>query len=1218
MKSSSPQQSESEKPVGEPPRGLGLIDWRIILITVAIIAVILVAYIKLDAILVEQAKKELGRELNAVLTTTEKAVQHWFGSMSDEVNSWAHLPGTVAAIKELSQLESSLESLTNSPQQESLHLHFAPYLELSGFQGFVVFSSDLKILGSTHNAELGQAPANDETLEFLMRIRDDDEAPTISLPQPGVGLSFATMMASARVRDESGALMAIVCFRINPDADFTEIFHRGRMGESGESYAFNSQGKMISESRFVDQLGEIGLVPQWGRTILTVDLRDPGQDITRFGHSKVLREHQPLTLMAKEAISGSNGSNLDGYNDYRGVPVVGDWVWDSDHGFGIATEIDVAEAYAHLENTRWLFRFLVGAMVVLLVVLASVFIVYNARRQRLQLKLHSSEARTRAIIEAAPDGFVTIDAGGLIQTFNPAAEHIFGYRSEDLLGKNIKLLMPNTIAEKHDQLLEDYSPDRPSTIVNNMRVVDAKRQDGSFFPIELKVAIVEMGGERSFVGNIRDISERVAMEERERKAVLLGTLLDRGLGLASSGTDFHDSLQQIVDMFCSEFQWEIGHVYRWKADLQKLVPAEIWNTNDESRFETFKQITKETVFSSGEGLPGRVFESGECAWIENLQSDLNFPRNQGLLILDVASGVGFPVTSKDGVVAVLEFFFVESTPPDSEILKVMKNLGIQLGQVYDRFEVAKKLKIASDQAESANRAKSAFLANMSHELRTPMNAIIGYSEMLIEDAEDEGHDEMVPDLKKIHSSGNHLLALINDILDLSKIEAGQMDLYLENFDLKLMLEESLDSLEPLVKKNANKLVTEFADDAGSIRADQTKVRQALFNLVSNAAKFTQDGVITIAVSRQAEEDGDTIRIAVSDTGIGIPEDKLERVFEEFGQADDSTTKEYGGTGLGLPISRRFCQLMGGDITVESELGTGSTFSILLPAVVGASEPEKVIAGKANEPTSQAITSHNPILVIDDDADSRDLLKRMFESEGYTVKTANGGREGLEIARQQKPSIITLDIQMPEMDGWCVLKEIKADKKLSNVPVVMVSIEQDKGKGYLLGAVESLPKPINRTLLMDVVGRYAGGSGTGIALVVEDDEPNRSLLARTLRDAGWNVIEAENGAVGLERANETIPDLVFLDLMMPVMDGFEFIMEFRNREDCRDIPIIVVTAKDLTDEDRFRLTGGVHKIIQKGAFSRDKFLHDVRVLVKQHALEIEQNSNAEENNTKVGE
>jgi CheY-like chemotaxis protein len=473
--------------------------------------------------------------------------------------------------------------------------------------------------------------------------------------------------------------------------------------------------------------------------------------------------------------------------------------------------------------------------------------------------------------------------------------------------------------------------------------------------------------------------------------------------------------------------------------------------------------------------------------------------------------------------------------------------------------------------------------------------------MLAEDAEDDGHEEIIPDLEKINAAGKHLLALINDILDLSKIEAGRMDLFLETFDLHQMLDEAVATVMPLITKNDNRLATEFADNLGTIRVDLTKLRQALFNLLSNAAKFTESGIITLTAATEQRDGAEWMTLSVSDTGIGIKEENLETVFEEFSQADDSTTRDYGGTGLGLPISRRFCQMMGGDITVASKIGRGTTFTIELPTQVDAQEAAATAVRPEQSEAREVVPGVRPILVVDDDPDSRDLVQRTLESEGFSVVTAATGEEGLELAREFRPSLITLDVLMPSMDGWSVLQEVKADPELEHIPVMMISIAGDKDLGYTLGAVECLTKPVDRDKLRRLASQYAGPAGGGRALVVDDDEGIRSLFRRALTDDGWSVDEAENGAIALELAREHRPDLVLLDLMMPVMDGFEFVMHYRKLEGCGETPIIVVTAKDLDQNEREKLLGGVERIVEKGALTKQQLLKQVRELVSQHGV-----------------
>jgi len=503
----------------------------------------------------------------------------------------------------------------------------------------------------------------------------------------------------------------------------------------------------------------------------------------------------------------------------------------------------------------------------------------------------------------------------------------------------------------------------------------------------------------------------------------------------------------------------------------------------------------------------------------------------------------------------------------------------------------RQLAEAGEAAMQASQAKSAFLANMSHELRTPLNAIIGYSEMLQEEAEEDGQQGYLPDLEKILSSGRYLLSLINGVLDLSKIESGKMDIYLETFDVADVVRGIEGTVKPLLTKNANRLSIEGLENAGSMHSDVTKVRQVLFNLLSNATKFTEQGTVELRVERETAEDGDSLTFAVEDTGIGMTRDQLDKIFEAFAQADASTTREYGGTGLGLSITKRFCELLGGSITAESRIGEGSRFVVRLPAHAQ-SNPN---AEATQEATEQAREGEARVLVVDDDDAARDLLQRFLAREGYAVVTAAGGEEALRLAREQPPDIITLDVLMPHMDGWAVLGELKTDPGLREIPVILLTMTDDRRLGYALGADEFITKPVDWEAFAQVLRRYDGGSDRH-ALVVDDDPLARDMLRRALERGGWSVHEAENGRCALDGLADARPTLILLDLMMPEMDGFEFLGELRDRPEWGRVPVLVVTAKTLSAAERTRLNGDVGKILQKGSYTREDLLAEVSTLV----------------------
>ena len=560
--------------------------------------------------------------------------------------------------------------------------------------------------------------------------------------------------------------------------------------------------------------------------------------------------------------------------------------------------------------------------------------------------------------------------------------------------------------------------------------------------------------------------------------------------------------------------------------------------------------------------------------------------------------------------------------PDPDFASITRNFNAMVAAVEHRDEVltktAQELRDARDDAQKASLAKSQFLANMSHELRTPLNAILGYTDVLKEELVGEQNVRSREDIEWIYSSAQQLLSLINSILDLSKIEAGRMDVDIHEFDVAKVVREVEKMLAPTAQQRGNRIHVQIAGELGAARSDSVKLRQALLNLGSNACKFTEEGQIFVLARR---EDDDLV-FSVSDTGIGMDEEQVARLFQPFTQADATTTRRFGGTGLGLAITQRFAAMLCGNVTVESSPGAGSTFTFSIKADLEAAQAEcrekeacggdeplnasKTAAdgGQCDEGASDCTTQEGSFdrtkplaLIIDDEPSAAQLLLRLASSAGYETLHAAGGREGLDLIERHRPTVVLLDMSMPQVTGWDVLEELSqnADRVLAATPVIVVSVSDDRRKTIEAGASDHLIKPVSRNQISDVLAQYAEApfytdADRGAVLVVEDDVATAKLYARGVEQVGYQATIAHDGAAAKELLEQDLFDYVITDLRMPNLDGYGLIDWIAGLEAARRPAVFVVTGKAMNASDTGALQEKVSAIMAKNGLSPRQIAH----------------------------
>ncbi len=1231
----------------------------------------------------KRIRNEISGHLKTVLETAHEIIYVWAHSNFEKIDALVGDSTLYSMTEELLQVSRSRGALTESRQLNEIRAHLAETMKKIDQKGFFIIAPDGISIASRRDTNIG-------TINLITKQRPDLfnrvlQGETVLIPpitsdvslkgdNGKIELAPPTMFFLAPIKNAAGKVIAAFSIRIDPSKDFSRFTQMGRIGDSGETYAIDNSGLMISGSRFDDQLHEIGLLGQGKNSALNIRVRDPRGSLFDGAPLPSINTSLPLTSMAASAVAGNSGVNVSGYRDYRGVPVMGAWLWDEKLDIGMATEIDVSEAMQTFHDIRFA-MFIVLAMTVLISLLLTGLFLWVGRSANRALQqarddletqvaerteelkdseenlyrifestpvplvisdmkdgfvLRSNQAmkdfhrlsgkeigafsmldvyadplehakvvelfkrdgcvkalevrlkrlssgdericmisihpvnyfnksailislvditerviadqKVRSIIDNAADGIIVMSDQGIVQSYSPAAERMFGFTSFEVIGKNIKMLMPEPTRSEHDGYLKQYQEGAEARVVGKRREVVGLRKNGQTFPMDLAVSEINLAGEHLYTGIVRDITERKEMEK--------SILVER------------ERLQSILDTS------PVGVSITTEGVLQFANP----------------RFTELFGLKSGDSM---------------VDTYVN-PKVQGEMRA---------LMEQEGV---LRDYELQSYGPKHEIQDVMVSvqsiehngkasyLGWQV-DISNQKSVQNELSIAKVLAEEATKAKGDFLANMSHEIRTPMNAIIGLSHLALATKLDAKQQDYIT---KVHNSGQNLLGIINDILDFSKIEAGKLDIEYIDFDLN----EVFDHLSSVVgfkagEKNLELLVSLPQNIPTDLCGDPLRLGQILINLSNNAVKFTDAGDITINV-RLIDEESDRVnlRFEIKDTGIGLTQEQQGKLFRSFSQADGSTTRKYGGTGLGLSISKKLVELMGGEIGVESEPGKGSTFyfnAVLKRAKSKLQRKRQVI------PTDlQGIR----VLVVDDNATSRDILIDYLDSFGFQSDEVASGEEAiqqLQDASKDDPyQLVLMDWQMSGMNGIEASERILHSELLTCKPsIIMVSAygrEDLFEQAQAVGINGYLVKPVNQSMLFDTIMFAFDRATEGLSvsnrvgdvavaskalrgahlLLVEDNAINQQVAQELLLKAGITVTIANNGKEAVELVARDSFDGVLMDLQMPVMDGFEATRIIRQDERFKELPIIAMTANAMAGDRERCLEVGMNDHVAK--------------------------------------
>lgn len=682
--------------------------------------------------------------------------------------------------------------------------------------------------------------------------------------------------------------------------------------------------------------------------------------------------------------------------------------------------------------------------------------------------------------------------------------------------------------------------------------------------------------------------KNASLEQEFRRQAVFGEYLT-----LLNAVDVNAVAEKSLHYMMREADMQVGIFYLREHNGNELVPIAVRGVDQQA-------VAKLAARGLASGFPGQVMNERSWLTIREMAGEELPQVHLGFAEAPLKTVWGIPVLFQQEVLGVIVLAALRGM--DDSTRRILENAVDALGNAlnsalsYNTVQrQALQLERVNRELLEADRLRSEFVANMSHELRTPLNSIIGFSGLLLKNRQGNLTTGDLNYAEKINRNGKHLLNLINDILDLSKIEAGRMEVSVRTVPLEAVVREVVDMLKPQADERGLELVVAAPKVPLQINTDSEKLKRALINLIGNAVKFTHQGQVRVTL---AEQQPDRVRITIEDSGIGIPSDKLEFIFQPFQQVDSSTTREYGGTGLGLAITKSIVEMLHGAISVSSELGKGSCFRITLPLswhettagpadvkaapTAPAASSDSGLKPAYSQPTKPGADAPLKVLIVDDDPDARELLASYVKAAGGLAITCGDSRQALKMAADQQPGLITLDIMMPGLDGWEVLKRLKADPATQNIPVVIISIAADKRRAVVLGAMDALTKPISSSQLETLLQRHVQGHAIERVLIVEDDRDTQQLLRSFLQDKVREIASAADGREALELLNGFRPDLIFLDLIMPGMDGLSFLRALRADARFGRLPVVVISGKSMEPNERQELQQRVSAIITKGA------------------------------------